>query len=227
MHRLALVIAALLALLGCAEPTAPSPALGQRTNPTFVRQVAGPDTYLGQMPTSVVLLKSGNPARDAAFCREFVRLQTAQAALTQSPLAPNVILTRWPVRVAPGDAVRPDDCTYLTDSYDFARAARLMGEIRLSSGSFNGPGPFLMIIDGPKVIAVDGSTYGDFAPFVDRWQDAVNKMQGQITSRRPSLIGGLLRGMWTLIKGVLLAVFPPAGGAALIIEGIIGDVVCP
>lgn len=113
------VIAALLA--GCGAPGAPPPSLGQRSNATFVRQVAGPDTYLGQMPTAVVLMKSGNPGRDTAFCQEFIKLKTAQGALAEATFAPNIILTRWPVRPSTTTAVRPDDCAYLVDNYDFAR----------------------------------------------------------------------------------------------------------
>lgn len=139
-------------LAGCAAPgPGPDAALTSRTanpaRPVFATQLAGPSTFLAPMPTAVVVLKPDDLNRNRAFCASVTsRLPTAQQALADTAVAPNLVLTRWLVQLQDVPADRANDCDFLVGTYDYARAARLIGAVRLSQGQLSGPGPFLLMV---------------------------------------------------------------------------------
>jgi hypothetical protein len=221
-----LLIATALALAGCASQSGTAP-LGPSAGGTFARQIAGPATYLGQMPTAVVLLKPGNTARNLAFCQQFTQIPSAEAALSAAVIAPNIIPTRWPVTATTATTAQATDCAnFLVPSYDYARAQAIIAAIQPTTGNFAGAGPFLLIIDGTKAIAVDGSSTTDFAAFVNQWQSALNQTQNTLTTPA-STNGGVAKLIWIILKAVITSVFPASGSVIGIIEGVIQDAVCP
>jgi hypothetical protein len=136
-------------LAGCAVPaqfpgSAPSNAAGA---PVFATQLAGPSTFLAPMPTAVVVLKPADLNRNRAFCAAITsRLPTAQQALATSVIAPNLVLTRWLIQLPDVPVDRTSDCDFLVGTYDYARAERLLGTLRLTSGRTSGSGPFLLMV---------------------------------------------------------------------------------
>ena len=215
-------------LAGCAAPgPGPDAALTSRTaspaRPVFATQLAGPSTFLAPMPTAVVVLKPDDLNRNRAFCASVTsRLPTAQQALADTAVAPNLVLTRWLVQLQDVPADRANDCDFLVGTYDYARAARLIGAVRLSQGQLSGPGPFLLMVipdsTGLHVAGLDGSGYGaaDFGRFVDAWGSALRQTQAQV-SREPDQ-PGLVRSIFNLVSAILRTAARAAGG---LIEGVV------
>ena len=189
----------------------------------FATQLAGPSTFLAPMPTAVVLLKPDDLNRNRAFCQAFTsRLPTAQTAMANSVVAPNLILTRWLVQLPELPAERAADCDFLVGTYDYARAGRLLGALRLSEGQLSGPGPFLLMVipdaSGLHIAGLDGSHYAaaDFGPFIGAWGGALQAAQAQV-SRAPDQ-PGLVRSLFTLVSAILRTA---GGGMAGLIQGVV------
>ena len=225
------VIAAtcLASLTGCTAPpgqvgnTTPLYAQAPAARPVFATQLAGPSTFLAPMPTAVVVLKPGDLNRNRAFCTTIIeRLPTAQQVMASSVIGRNVVLTRWLVQLPDIPAERATDCDFLVGTYDYARAARLLGAVRLSSGQLSGPGPFLLMVipdnTGLHVAGLDGSGYGDaeFGRFVDNWGSARRQTEAQV-SRAPDQ-PGLVRSVLNLVAAILRTVTGAAGG---VIQGVV------
>lgn len=212
---LAVLLALILVLVvaGCGRGGDATPAagpLGSYDDASFARQLAGPSTYLGQMPTAIVLLKPGNTGRDVAFCRAFARLPTAEAAMAASVIAPNVVATRWPVTASSATVPQATDCAgFLVPNYDYDRAAAIMSRIRLNRGNFDGVGPYMALLDGTRVVVVDGSSFtsAGFNGFIAKWSQALAQGQVRADADAP---GGLAGAIWNYIRGILIAVFPSA-----------------
>jgi hypothetical protein len=118
------------------------------------------------MPTAVVVLKPDDLNRNRAFCKAIIgRLPTAQQALAASAIAPNLVPMRWLVQLQDVPADRTSDCDFLVGTYDYARAERLLGALRLTDGRISGRGPFLLMVipdsSGLHVAGLDGSGYDD------------------------------------------------------------------
>ena len=209
-------------LAGCAAPgqlpenasTArpPTPA-----NAVFATQLAGPSTFLAPMPTAVVVLKPGDLNRNRAFCKAITsRLPTAQQAMSASVIAPNLVLTRWLVQLPDVPVGRASDCDFLVGTYDYARAERLLGGLRLTYGQISGRGPFLLMVipdsTGLHVAGLDGSNYNkaNFDRFVDTWGTALNQTQAQV-SKEPDQ-SGLVRSIFNLVSAILRTAAGMAGG---------------
>lgn len=229
MSRTAWIGAACAVLLaGCAMDGRPSEATLVRgpdaaANPVFATQLAGPDTYLAPMPTAVVVLKPGDLNRNRAFCAAVTgRLPTAQQALAGSVVAPNLVLTRWLVQLPDVPADRARDCDFLVGTYDYARAQRLIGAVRLQEGRLSGPGPFLLMVipdgTGLHVAGLDGSGYGDaeFGRFVDAWGGAL-RQTGIAVMRAPDQ-PGLVRSVFNLVAAILRTATAIPGG---VIRGLV------
>jgi hypothetical protein len=180
MRRRSIELACTAMLAGCAVPGqfpggAPSARLPNAAAPSvFATQLAGPSTFLAPMPTAVVVLKPGDLNRNRAFCTAITsRLPTAQQALATSVIAPNLVLTRWLIQLPNVPVDRTSDCDFLVGTYDYARAERLLGALRLTDGRTSGPGPFLLMVipdsTGLHVAGLDGSGYNEasFDRFVD------------------------------------------------------------
>ncbi len=220
--RLGLVGIAFTAILaGCAVPNqypaVPVAPLPPAAAPVFATQLAGPSTFLAPMPTAVVVLKPGDLNRNRAFCMAMTaRLPTAQQALATSAIAPNLVLTRWLTQLPEVPADRASDCDFLVGTYDYARAARLLGALRLTDGRITGPGPFLFMVipdsAGLHVAGLDGSFYNqaDFGRFVDTWGTALNQTQA-LVSREPDQ-PGLVRSIFNLMAAILRTAGGMAGG---------------
>jgi hypothetical protein len=189
--------------------------------PTFATELAGPGTFLPPMPTAVIILKPDDMERNRAFCRAAMSLPTARQAEAASPVAPNLIRTRWLVQIGEIAAAHAQDCDYLVGTYDYARAGRLTADIRTTDGSFYGRGPYLLMIipdsNGLHVAGLDGSSYGngDLNRFIGTWNDALAQSQSQITAspNRP----GIVRSIFDLISAVFTSV---TGGATGLIRGV-------
>ena len=226
MRRSAFIVLALL-LAGCGSPSYQHATAISGVSPprhaTFATQLAGPNTYLPPMPTAVVILKPDNMARNRAFCRAVMQLPTAEEEMSRSPVASNLILTRWLTQISEIPPDRAFDCEFLVGIYDFRRAERLMDSLRDATGPAIGDGPFLAMIvpdsRGLRVAAIDGSYYSsnDFSRFIASWQDAVYRTQSQL-SRQPDR-PGIVRSVFDLVSAVLRTVF---GGTAGLIEGTVG-----
>jgi hypothetical protein len=189
----------------------------------FATQLAGPSTFLAPMPTAVVVLKPNDLNRNRAFCTAITsRLPTAEQAMAAEAVAPNLVLTRWLVQLPDVPADRTTDCDFLVGTYDYARAARLLGALRLTSGRLNGPGPFLLMVipdsTGLHVAGLDGSFYDEasFGRFVDSWGTALRQTETQVT-RSPD-DPGLVRSIFNLVSAILRTASGAAGG---LIQGVI------
>jgi hypothetical protein len=152
MWRRSIELACTAMLAGCAVPgQLPETAASARppnsaANPVFATQLASPSTFLAPMPTAIVVLKPDDLNRNRAFCAAITsRLPTAQQALAASVVAPNLVLTRWLIQLPDVPADRTSDCDFLVGTYDYARAGRLLGALRLTDGRISGPGPFLLM----------------------------------------------------------------------------------
>ena len=230
MKRVAVAgLGSVLALAGCVAPDQvpggerTSQAVARPSPAVFATQLAGPSTFLAPMPTAVVLLKPDDLNRNRAFCQAFTsRLPTAQRAMASSTVAPNLILTRWLVQLPEVPADRASDCDFLVGTYDYARAGRLVGALRLSEGQVSGPGPFLLMVipdaGGLHIAGLDGSSYGiaDFGPFIDAWGGALQATQNQV-SRTPDQ-PGLVKSLFNLVSAILRTA---GGGVAGLIKGVI------
>ncbi len=88
-------------------------------------------------------------------------MPTAQQALAATVVAPNLVLTRWLEQLPEVPADKAADCDFLVGTYDYARAERLLGALRLSQGQLSGPGPFLLMVipdsTGLHVAGLDGA----------------------------------------------------------------------
>lgn len=228
-----------------APVAAPAPAFIQPPNiegvgtvisPSFATQIAGPDTYLAPLPTAIVLLKQDkDPTRNRNFCEAFKKLPSAPAAMAASVVAPNVILTRWPVNNSSITKAQASDCAQLVLQYDYQRATSLMNSVHVSQGSFKGKGPFLLMMDSSgHVAAADGSSYSNFVQFTASWQNALNQTQNDITAAKASA-GATDQSSWIKVfravlnfgQSILQTLFPAAGGVVKVIIGTIQAVVCP
>jgi hypothetical protein len=115
------------------------------------------------------------------------------------------------------------DCDFLTGTYDYARAARLMASIRTTRGGFAGPGPYLLMIIpggvGARVFGIDGSGYSDaeMGNFSAGWGRALSESEMRITAHPPR--PGLVRSVFDLIVAILGTA---TGGASGLIEGVFG-----
>ena len=218
-------------LAGCASPDgisglSPRPASAiAPARPVFATQLAGPSTFLAPMPTAVVVLKPDDLNRNRAFCNAFTsQLPTAQAAMAASVVSPNLILTRWLVQLPEVPADRASDCDFLVGTYDYARAARLAGALRLNEGQLSGPGPFLLMVipdaSGIHIAGLDGSNYAaaDFNRFIDLWGNALRATQQEV-SRAPDQ-PGLVRSIFNLISAILRTA---ASGVTGLIRGTVSS----
>ena len=113
------------------------------------------------------------------------------------------------------------DCDFLTGTYDYARAGRLIASIRTTQGGFGGPGPFLLMIipggAGFRVAGLDGSAYADadMSNFIGGWGRALSEAETRVTASPPR--PGLVRSMFDLIVAILGTA---TGGAGGLIEGV-------
>jgi hypothetical protein len=135
---------------------------------------------------------------------------------------------QWPCSLASGlpfwPPERAADCDFLVGTYDYARAARLLGALHLTDGSLSGPGPFLLMIvpdsTGLHVIGLDGSFYADanFAQFVNAWSSALQQTEVLVT-RKPDQ-PGLVRSIFDLVSAILRTAAGVTGG---MIRGVVGN----
>jgi len=145
-----------------APPPPPEPAdanpMGTFETPLVGRELAGPQTYLGPMPTATILLKSSSGDRNASFCQGYLAAPQTGETLTQSVTAPSVVTMRWLLKAEPKTA--PTACQDLIAGYDFDRAKMLLdGLAELPDApDLAGPGPFIVewMPDGSAVV-FDGS----------------------------------------------------------------------
>ena len=218
-----------IAIAGCSVPGQPAGDFARSrggattANPVFATQLAGPSTFLAPMPTAVVVLKPDDLNRNRAFCAALTRrLPSAQQALAGSVVAPNLVLTRWLVQLADVPAERATDCDFLVGTYDYARAARLLGRVQLTAGSLVGRGPFLLMIvpdeSGLRVAGLDGSGYGadTLTAFVDSWGSALQETNAAVS--RQSDQPGIVRSLFGLIAAILRTAAGIVGG---VVQGVV------
>lgn len=166
MRRIAPVLAGLGLLLGaCATaryaPAPPPPSGGgMGTFEAFLtgREFAGPETYLGPIPTAVVVLKRGQDARNRNFCRGYMAMPTVLSLGEGSVLAPNAVPLRWLLNAEPETS--PDACAPVLEAYDFARAEQLSSALAglEDAPDLTGAGPYILefMPDG-SVLIIDGT----------------------------------------------------------------------
>lgn len=107
------------------------------------REFAGPSSYLGPMPTAVVLLEKGSAARNEVFCDSFKAVPQSGSA---GGFVRSAVATRWPMEVGALTDAQSRDCRYLTDKYDYRRSVELRAALREAGAdpkSLEGPGPFI------------------------------------------------------------------------------------
>lgn len=152
------------AMAACAsrpEPVAPPPSPIGDYAPSFsVRELAGPSTYLGPIPTAVILLKPDQGSRNAAFCSGYQRLDTAGQVAETSVYAANAVPFRWPMKSGDLEAA-PMACGDLLAGYDYERAQAFLaalGQTSEGAAAVVGDGPFIaeLLPDG-SILVVSGS----------------------------------------------------------------------
>lgn len=228
MNKLFVWLTLFVCLAGCA-PQAFSP-LG----PTGINQIgtelAGPNTFLGQLPVAFVILKpdpanprSADTPRNRALCTEWVGIPTAAAIQAQDAVAKNIVRTRWLVTADNASAASAADCNFLLANYDLVRANALIQAVQLTSGSFAGQGPFLVLIAGKDVTAIDGSSEPQMQRFVQSWNTVVNRAQQQVaTSTRTGSFLDVLFALPRLLVRIIETIFPPSS----LIFGTLRGIVC-
>jgi hypothetical protein len=227
MTRTVALAALMLMIAGCTSTprTVSAPRMEAPKVAQFATEIAGPGTYLAPMPTAVVLLTPDDMARNRAFCAAVSKLPTVAEASAGSVVAPNLILTRWLVQVADVAPEKAKDCEFLVGTYDYNRAARMIGSLQSDGAALVGHGPYLAMIipdtNGQRMLAVDGSVYtaAQFDRFVVSWKDSLDKTQTALASR--SNQPGLVRSVFNLAAAVLRTVF---GASAGLIQGAVAGV---
>lgn len=179
MKRLPLIwlVVGGLVLSGCEQMPLPSSNLqGNGEMPPVVgAEIAGPATILQPLPTGVLLLTEPKDGagfeRNLAVCEAFFRtLPSTEKVRAETPVAPNLIATRW---LSSKSTISSRDCTRLVNEYDYARAAKLLDSI----GAGGAKGPFFVGYLGNSYIAVNGSSFADreLDTFVGKWAQAILK----------------------------------------------------
>jgi hypothetical protein len=216
-----------LGLAGCAIP--PGGELGPANNLQAGIEVAGPDTFLGQLPVAFVVLKPDpggrtiNTRRNQSFCESFITLPTPSALQGSNAVALNIVRTRWPITSSNATLSNSVDCGFLLSNYDTDRMNAAVSNITLTKGNFNGQGPFFVIVSGKDVNAIDGSDTSDFKTFVQSWNNALNQTQQRTAANTPS---SGTAGMWerftSLIVSIVGSIFP----VAQTITGFVRGAIC-
>lgn len=166
--RSALLAAAGMALLlsGCAMAPPQDGVLPLGRFEAFLtgRELAGPQTYLGPIPTAVVILKQGQTARNAALCQGYLAMPSLPEISEGATVATNAIPLRWLLKAEP--QTPPRDCATLLAGYDFARAAEMERALSAlpDAPGLNGVGPYFIefMPDGSAVV-IDGSAHSTAA----------------------------------------------------------------
>jgi hypothetical protein len=171
-------------------PSRPAPVIG--------REWAGPNTYLGPIPTLTVVLKPYDRARNIAACQAFLQIKTVPEVMAQSPLAQNIMPLRWLVLAAPADA---NDCDKIVDGSDYYAGAAMLGSISATTTNpsgehvdVSGPGPFIIeqFADesGLHYVILDFSKstnpQTDFANIVPSLSDAITYQVAQLGPKNPA-----------------------------------------
>lgn len=219
----------LLLVAACADDL-PASSLGQATNLQIGTELAGPDTFLGQLPVAFVLLKpdpanpnSADTPRNRAFCNAFIQGPTAASIQAQNLIAQNIVRTRWPLTVSTAASGSEKDCNFLIANYATSRAANIIQNVQLTQGSFAGQGPFLVVINGREVTADDGSTATDFNAYVGNWNKALNAANGSLAASAASTGTSSL---WQQVTRFFLAILGQYVPVVNIIVGFIKGAIC-
>lgn len=122
----------------------PASAMGVFEATLSGRELAGPQTYLGPIPTAVVVLKKDQDSRNAAFCQGYSTLPTMEELSNGAITAANAVPLRWLLSTEPEAPVT--GCAALLAGYDYDRATALAAELakRDEAPSFAGAGPFIV-----------------------------------------------------------------------------------
>lgn len=186
--------------------SAPILGLGSYQGHTLVgTQLAGPSTYVGPLPTSVVILTEGDATQDArnmAFCKSFVTdLPKVGDLLPRTPTAPNVIPLRWLLNTDTLTAADATNCDFLYAHYDWQQSGELIGSISLQNQvavatgkkatddqkvSWSGTGPFIVEIFPDNHVAIaDASKVADknLGKFAQAWLNSQKAQQAAITGQ--------------------------------------------
>ena len=232
MIRLIAGCFALLLLAGCASGLNGRQGalpLGQVENPVAGTELAGPGTFLGQLPVAIVVLKpdaytgSVDTPRNRDFCAAFQRMPAAAALQAANVIAPNIILTRWPLTVGSATPEQAHDCGFLLANYATPRVGTLVRNIQSTRGSFEGQGPYFVVIDGSAVTAADGSGTSDFDRFIANWGRTLAAAdQGLATQASTRGTPTLLQRAAGFLVQILTTFYPPAA----IVVGFIKEAVC-
>ena len=112
------------------------------------------------------------------------------------------------------------DCSFLLEHYDIQRSQQIAQKIQ-TAGDFGGQGPYLVLLNRGEAVVASGSSISDFGPFVQSWNEALDKTDLQVaedarkksdeTAKKMAEIFG------KILLGLLIVVAVPAvlfvGGA--------------
>lgn len=203
MNRSFIALSACLVIAACAQAPQAQKALstdiaglGKQTNVVTTRELAGPTTYLGPMPTAVLVLVSGNDARNQQICNAFMTLPTT-AQVQAGGVTPNIIPVRWPMTT--DQVTASADCTTLLRNYDYSRASQILQSVKNLTDS-NGAattlgtqGPYIVEIiptpSGTVGLIADASLASQpaqFNQFVTAATDALLQTASAITTSPPN-----------------------------------------
>lgn len=107
------------------------------------REYAGPSSYLGPLPTAVVLLERDSAPRNSVFCNSF---KAVPQSGSPGGFVRSAVATRWPLTVGVMSEAQSIDCGYLIEKYDYTRADELRLALRQAGAdprSLEGAGPFI------------------------------------------------------------------------------------
>lgn len=228
--------------MGCASITTP---VGTIQSPIVARDFAGPQTYMGPMPSGIVLLTgTKDDPKNIAFCQAYMSYKTPQLARGTSIAAANVIVTWFPLADPQNTALDPTkvssaDCPTLLAHYNFPFAQQFLANFKNSAGKvqpITGVGPFVALIapdtTGLEHAAVsDGSSVAqsDIGAFATDWLDKLQQTQAAANSSASSSstsLASLIHGGWSFFVTVVTAAWPGVGAAINTVVGWVSDAIC-
>lgn len=136
------------------------------------REFSEPQSYLGPMPTLILVMKPYDEVRNSATCKEFLQIP-ALSQLEKSTPSWQILAVRWPtLKGLPNNAT----CDQALPAYDYFAASQLLQQVQSSATDGNnnhidtyGAGPFVIeeyatgsgigfiVMDFSKVTAASGT----------------------------------------------------------------------
>lgn len=176
--RKAFALGGLVLLAGCVSLSSEQ---SDMTPPRISTNLAGPQTVISPMPTAVVLLREGDELNDE-ICNGFFADRFSETSpstrsresSTGEESFENYVRTYWLL----SEAKTYDNCDYLVENYDFARAKSTADELGVKTL----PSFVLILPDGKSGLALKGDTLTqeNAQDFTQQWSRVVSSNNGNV-----------------------------------------------